>query len=167
MTDDQRWDALGCAGNPIVQTPNIDHLAQQGVLFRNNFVTTSICAVSRASVFTGQYARRHSIHGFRTSLSEEQHAQSYPGLLHKAGYRTGFAGKYGVGREAPSNQYDYFRGFMGQGRYFREFEGRQIHLTSVIGGDAIEFLEGCRDEQPFCLSVSFKAPHVQDGEAPF
>ena len=61
MTDDQRADALGCAGNPIVQTPNIDGLARQGMLFRNNFVTTSICAVSRASVFTGQYARSHGI----------------------------------------------------------------------------------------------------------
>lgn len=53
LTDDQRADALGCTGNPIIQTPNIDRLAEQGVLFDNNFVTTSICAVSRASFFTG------------------------------------------------------------------------------------------------------------------
>ena len=167
MTDDQRADALGCAGNAIVQTPNIDRLAEQGVLFRNNFVTTSICAVSRASVFTGQYARSHGVHGFRTSLSEEQHRLSYPGLLRQDGYRTGFVGKYGVGRELPREQYDFFQGFAGQGRYFREFEGRQIHLTAVHGDQALGFLEGCNDEQPFCLSVSFKAPHVQDREAPF
>ena len=167
MTDDQRADALGCAGNPIVQTPYIDGLARQGMLFRNNFVTTSICAVSRASVFTGQYARSHGVHGFRTSLSEEQQRFSYPGLLRQAGYRTGFVGKYGVGRELPREQYDFFQGFAGQGRYFREFEGRPIHLTAVHGDQALGFLEGCSDEQPFCLSVSFKAPHVQDGEAPF
>ena len=167
LSDDQRADALGCAGNPIVETPHIDGLARQGVLFRNNFVTTSICAVSRAPVFTGQYARCHGIHGFGTSLSEEQQRLSYPSLLRQAGYRTGFVGKYGVGRELPREQYDFFQGFAGQGRYFREFEGRQIHLTAVHGDQALGFLEGCSGEQPFCLSVSFKAPHVQDGEAPF
>ena len=76
LTDDQRWDTMGCAGNPIIQTPNMDKLAQQGVLFRRNFVTTSICAVSRASFLTGLYARCHGIHGFGVSLSEEQHAAS-------------------------------------------------------------------------------------------
>jgi len=53
LTDDQRADALGCAGNSIIQTPNVDRLAEQGVLFENSFVTTSICAVSRASFLTG------------------------------------------------------------------------------------------------------------------
>ena len=57
LADDQRWDQLGCAGHPVLQTPHVDELARQGVRFRNMFVTTSICAASRASIFTGLYER--------------------------------------------------------------------------------------------------------------
>ena len=168
LTDDQRWDTMGCAGNPIIQTPNMDKLAQQGVLFRRNFVTTSICAVSRASFLTGLYARCHGIHGFGVSLSEEQHAASYPGLLREAGYRTGFIGKYGVGRTMPDDKFDFSRGFAGQGRYLdKDDPSSRSHLTTIMGDQAQEFLEGSTGDQPFCLSVSFKAPHVQDGEAPY
>src|SRR2546430_15919354 len=55
LTDDQRFDAMHCAGNGLIQTPNIDRLAAEGVRFRNHFVTTSICCVSRASILTAQY----------------------------------------------------------------------------------------------------------------
>ena len=59
LTDDQRWDALGYAGNTIIQTPHMDQLAGAGLYFRNAFVTTPICAASRASLFTGLYERTH------------------------------------------------------------------------------------------------------------
>ena len=52
LTDDQRWDTLGCMGNPIIQTPHIDSLSERGVTFTNQFATTSICMTSRASIFT-------------------------------------------------------------------------------------------------------------------
>ena len=55
LTDDQRWDALGCMGNRIIQTPVIDRLAAEGVTFLNNFCATAICMTSRACIFTGQY----------------------------------------------------------------------------------------------------------------
>ncbi|NBS88381.1 MAG: hypothetical protein EBS60_09955, partial [Verrucomicrobia bacterium] len=45
ITDDQHWDSLGCMGNNIIQTPNLDRLAAQGTLFRNTFVTASVCSV--------------------------------------------------------------------------------------------------------------------------
>lgn len=168
LTDDQRWDMMSCAGNPIIQTPNMDKLAEQGVLFRRNFVTTSICAVSRASFFTGLYARCHGIHGFGVSLSGQQHANSYPVLLREAGYRTGFIGKYGVGRTMPDDKFDYSRGFAGQGRYLdKDDPASRPHLTTIMGDQVQEFLEGSTGDQPFCLSVSFKSPHVQDNEAPY
>ena len=59
LVDDQRNDTLGCAGHPIIRTPVVDSLAANGVRFSNAFVTTSICAASRASLFTGLYERTH------------------------------------------------------------------------------------------------------------
>lgn len=166
LADDQRWDSLGCMGNPIIRTPHIDHLAAEGALFQNAFCTTSICAISRASFLTGQYERRHGIDNFAKTLTPEQFAKTFPALLRAAGYRTGFVGKWGIGKELPANEYDYFTGYAGQGRYFpkgREGESG-VHLTDKIGGEALEFLDGCTADQPFCLQVSHKAPHCQDGD---
>ncbi|MEI6569551.1 MAG: sulfatase-like hydrolase/transferase, partial [Verrucomicrobiota bacterium] len=119
LTDDQRWNTLGCLPGSKVQTPNLDCLARQGVLFRNQFVTTSICCVSRASILTGQYERRHRIGDFATPFTPGQWAETYPALLRKAGYRTGFIGKFGVGNDAAiaamSPEFDYWRGLPGQG----------------------------------------------------
>lgn len=167
VTDDQRWDMLGAAGNSIIQTPNMDRLAREGVHFENHFVTTSLCAPSRTSIFTGLYASCHGTHGFATPMSEELHARSYPIRLREAGYRTGFVGKYGVGRTLPTDRFDHFEGFSGQGQYVHEADGKTRHLTGMIGDQALEFLEACSAEQPFCLSLSFKAPHVQDRVPPF
>ena len=96
LTDDQRWDALGFAGNPIIQTPNMDQLAADGIYFKNAFVTTPICAASRASILTGMYERTHQF-TFRTPpLADEFVQMSYPAQLKKAGYKTGYIGKFGV-----------------------------------------------------------------------
>jgi arylsulfatase A-like enzyme len=162
LTDDQRWDTLGCMGNPIIQTPQLDALAAGGVLFLNNFCTTSICAVSRATFITGQYARRHGIHDFAAELTDEAFAQTYPALLRAAGYWTGFIGKWGIGRSLPADRFDYFEGFAGQGKYFHEVNGQTVHLTRLMADQAIEFLRTRPPDRPFCLSISFKAPHVFD-----
>jgi arylsulfatase A-like enzyme len=163
LTDDQRWDALGCMGNPMIQTPNIDRLAQEGTLFTEHFCTTSICMSSRATIFTGQYASTHQIHDFRTPLSEEQFANSYPILLRKAGYKTGFIGKYGIG-PVPKDKFDYFKGFPGQGWYFSKDKEETRHLTTIMKDQAMEFLDQQSGSDPFCLSISFKSPHCQDGD---
>ncbi len=165
LTDDQRWDTLGCMGNRIIQTPNMDKLAGEGVRFVNMFVTTSICATSRASIFSGQYARRHGIHDFATGFSDEAWARTYPARLKQAGYRMGLIGKYGVGRdkEFHKDTFDFWRGIPGQPKYeHKDKDGNYKHLTQMLGEQAIEFLQGSTPEQPFCLSISFKAPHVQD-----
>ena len=160
LTDDQRADALGCMGNPIIKTPHIDRLAEGGVVFENAFVTTSICMISRASILTGQYASRHGITGFGRELSNEQLANTYLGQLDRAGYRTGFIGKWGVGR--PPKAWDYNKGFPGQNRYIHKVGGETRHLTTMLGDQAVEFLEGSEAGEPFALSISFKTPHVQD-----
>ncbi|MHC4517856.1 MAG: sulfatase family protein [Planctomycetota bacterium] len=167
LTDDQRWDTMGCVGNQIIQTPHMDALAGGGVRFRNAFVTTSICCSSRASLFAGQYSRRHGINDFVTHFSEAAWQDTYPARLKSAGYRLGFIGKYGVGRKRdfPMGTFDYWRGIAGQPVYEqKDKEGNYKHLTQIMGEQSIAFLRGCSDERPFCLSVSFKAPHVQDGD---
>jgi len=168
LTDDHRWDAIGCAGNPNIYTPNIDNMAKNGVKFTNAFVTTSICACSRASIFSGQWVSRHRIKDFATSFSPKALAQTYPMLLRQAGYRTGFVGKYGVGRgqDFPGDKFDFWRGCPGQCDPYerKDKDGNYKHLTQIMGEQAIEFLRSCSKNQPFCLSVSFKAPHVQDAD---
>jgi arylsulfatase A-like enzyme len=166
LTDDQRWDALGCMGNPIVQTPEMDRLAAEGTLFRNAFVTSSVCAASRASIFTGLYERSHQCNFNRGCLKRKFLEQSYPALLRRAGYYTGFIGKYGVGdgkREIEGRElFDRWFGFYGQGTYFPQDHPGQ-HLTEVTVEQVGQFLDGAPAERPFCLSVSFKAPHSGKG----
>jgi len=167
LTDDQRADALGVAGNRFVETPNLDKLANEGARFSNAYVTTSICCVSRASIFSGQFMRRHGIEDFVTGFSDTAWAGTYPALLKQAGYKTGFIGKFGVGEEKdmPTETFDYWKGFGGQGKYENEDdEGNFIHLTEKMGNQAIEFIQNYSGDGPFCLSVSFKAPHCQDGD---
>jgi len=164
LTDDQRWDTLGCTGHPLLKTPHIDRLAADGVLFENAFVTTSICPSNRACILTGQHMRTHGVRGFEESLSPEAFQQTYPALLRDAGYRTGFIGKYGIGADEtglwyPAGQFDYWRGFEGQGSYFEEIGEKPVHRTRLIAGQAVEFLRSCPRDRPWCLSVSFKAPH--------
>jgi len=163
LTDDQRWDTMGCMGNKIIQTPNMDKMANQGVLFKNAFVTTAICGASRASILTGQYERRHGVVGFG-NLSDEANDNAYPLQLKKAGYRIGFIGKYGFGNP-PIDQFDYWKAIIDQPNYENKDEdGNYKHYTRICCENALDFLQKCTREQPFCLSVSFKAPHVQDGD---
>jgi arylsulfatase A-like enzyme len=161
LSDDQRFDSLGCMGNRIVRTPHIDALASRGVIFDNAFCTTSICSISRASLLTGQYERRHGIDDFVKDLSPSQWQPTFPARLKQAGYRLGFIGKWGVGRNMPEQEYDFWRGFPGQGRYFTP--GDDEHLTDKQARQALEFLDGCDGQRPFCLQISFKAAHCQDG----
>jgi len=163
LTDDHRWDALGCYGNPVLRTPAIDALAQEGVRFANAFVTTSICCASRAAVFTGQYNRRNGIHEFNVPFTPAQWAQTYPALLRDAGYHCGFIGKFGVGdgKPKPSETFQVWHGFDGQGNYETE---SGVHLTDVMTDQAVRFLETAPADKPFHLSISYKAPHHQDGD---
>jgi arylsulfatase A-like enzyme len=170
LTDDQRFDALGCAGNPLIHTPNIDALAATGVRFTHHFVTTAICNCSRASIFTGQYERRHGIVDFKTPLTPEQWSRTYPALLRQAGYRTGFTGKFGVGDAAyiaaKKADFDFFRGRPGQGGalFIDPKDPTHTHTTARLGQDALDFLDGCTPDKPFFLQVSFNSPHARDGK---
>jgi arylsulfatase A-like enzyme len=164
LTDDQRYDALSCAGNPIIRTPKMDWLAQNGIRFENAFVTTPICAASRASVFNGLYERKHGYTFTKPPIPKEYCDLSYPILLKRAGYRTGFVGKFGVKvPEAVEDEwFDYFK--PSAYPYFKDVHGIKKHLTDINMDRAIDFVRATDPEQPFCLSLSTWAPHAHDGE---
>ena len=159
VTDDQRFDQMGCAGHPTLKTPVMDRLAERGVMFRNSFVTTAICAASRASIMTG---RRESAHGYtfgKPPMDQGIAADTYFAQLHDAGYRTGFVGKWGV-RFAPDalgNALDVRRAMSAP--YRRD---GKAHLTDRTAESAVDFISAHQGDQPFCLSISFNAPHAQD-----
>ncbi|MDX9882665.1 MAG: sulfatase [Prolixibacteraceae bacterium] len=167
LADDMRWDAMRCAGNEWIETPALDALAAQGVRFDNAFVTTSICCCSRASILSGQYVSRHGIPDFKTPFGPEAFAQTYPTLLKDAGYQIGFVGKYGIGTNTNdvAPRFDYFFGSAEQPKYKNTDEnGNYIHYEELVEKHICQFLSTTSTDKPFCLSVSFKAPHVQDGD---
>lgn len=166
LTDDQPYLGLGCTGNPVLKTPNLDRLAAKGVLFERAFVTTAICCCSRASIYTGQHMRRHGIEDFDKPLSAAQWAQTFPALLRQAGYRTAFLGKYAIGSPKvskelalPEDKFDLWYGFP-QSIAFKQVEnGKPRYLTTVMVEKAVDFLKLATPEQPFCLIVALKEPH--------
>ncbi len=178
QTDNQRWDALGRSGNPIIQTPNVDRLAAGGAYFPNAFATTPICAASRASILTGLYRRRHGFTFHEPPLRTEFTDISYPRLLRDAGYHTGMIGKLGIDTEGQlavagdvstlAGMFDVFHHYhqnsTRDGYWIPQKDGSQRHLTEIIGDRVVEFLRGCPGGRPFCLSVSFNAPHARDGD---
>lgn len=169
LTDDHRWDALGAMGNKVIRTPHLDALARRGILFRNAHVTTAICMVSRASLLSGQYMSRHGINDFNADFKPVALANTYPALLKKAGYKIGFIGKFGVGvMNPPDTLFDYWAAKKeGQPSYeLINGSGRITHHTDSVGKDIAQFLGLFAGKEPFCLSVSFKAPHELDGNPP-
>jgi arylsulfatase A-like enzyme len=125
LSDDQRWDAVGYAGNPVIQTPHLDQLAENATVFNNAFITTSICMASRASILTGQYVRTHGVNDFFTVFTDEQMAETYPVLLRKAGYYTGFINKWGIGDSVENTNlaagyFDFWAGVAHQSNFWHE-----------------------------------------------
>lgn len=92
LPDQLRSQALGCMGNPDVHTPNIDRLASEGLVLPNTFANTPVCCPARANILTGTYASRNGMTANDLRLRESE--TSIAGLLSRAGYRTGFIGKW-------------------------------------------------------------------------
>lgn len=173
LTDDQTIGAVGCYGNKDVITPNLDRLASEGVRFANHYDTTSICMASRCSVLTGLYEYRHGCNFDHGDLERRFLANSYPVKLREAGYFTGFAGKIGFviqGEpfEAFEKEFDVWAGGPSQTHYHtRKNEGiakyanQFSHSSRAYGAWAQDFLKTAKASgKPFCMSISFKAPHM-------
>jgi len=163
VTDDQRFDQLGCEGHPVLKTPVMDRLAIEGVRFKNSFVTTSICAASRASLMT---SRREGSHGYtfgKPAMGPALADETYFARLKGAGYRTGFVGKWGVKfeRGVMDGHLDTYRPMSPP--YLRPKDGEDArHLTDRTADEAIRFISLGAEDEPFCLTLSFNAPHAED-----
>jgi arylsulfatase A-like enzyme len=166
MTDDQRADALSCAGNTILQTPHLDRLAAEGMRFTNMFVTNSLCAPSRATLLTGLYSHAHGvIDNKNRALPADRPLLS--DLLREAGYEVAFCGKSHVAGALRDRKWDYYFGYQGQGEYLkpviaegtdgpdRPYEG---YMDDVVTDHALAWLRQPH-ERPFCLLLWFKSPH--------
>jgi arylsulfatase A-like enzyme len=159
--DDWRHDTLRCAGNPVVETPRLDALAQDGVRFTHAAVTTSICGVSRASMLTGQWMSRHGNRAF--AMFETPWSETFPAELRAHGYWVGYIGKWHNGR-FPAAEYDSPASALANGTHWIEQpDGTRIHVTEKNERDAIDFLRTRPADRPFCLTVAFFAAHAEDG----
>jgi arylsulfatase A-like enzyme len=92
VPDQMRGSAMGCMENPDVQTPNIDRLARDGVLFRRAYANEPVCCPARATLMTGKYAHAHGLIANDLRLRESE--VTIAEVLRDAGYRTGFIGKW-------------------------------------------------------------------------
>lgn len=172
LSDDQRDNTFSSMGHPWVNTPNFDKLIENGARFSNTYIAEPTCAPSRVSLLTGMSERVHGV-GFSSSyqLTDEQWENSYPALLKKNGYFTGFIGKIGIQyytfKDSISEKFDYWRGHNGWARFFPKtaenctsyYDSKEEIITPVMGESMEYFLDSIPDDKPFCLSVSFSVPH--------
>ncbi len=156
--DDWRHDTLGIAGNPVVKTPVLDKLSAESMRFTHNCVTTAICGVSRASLFTGQWMARHGSDHFEEI--DTPWSETYPGLLRANGYHVGHIGKWHNGK-FPAEEFDFGRSYYGK-HWIKEKDGTTIHVTQKNENDALEFLKDRPKDKPFCLTLAFFATHAED-----
>jgi len=167
LTDDQRWDAMSCAGHPFLKTPNMDRIAREGVRFANMFVTTSLCSPSRASYLSGLYAHSHKV--INNFTDYPVNLPGYHIRLHVAGYETAYIGKWHMGEQSDEERlgFHYWASHKGQGTYFdnifningkREMlKGYYTHRVTELALDWLK--RGRARRRPFLLIVGHKAPH--------
>lgn len=187
LTDDQPYNYMGCIGNNLVKTPNLDRLASDGVLFTNYHISSAICTPSRVSMLTGQYERKHGVNfNSGTSVDPEAWEDSYPMALRRAGYFTGYIGKNhapigegGYESGLMEKSFDYWYAAHGHLSFYPKqrhsiFKGaRQDTQVEILqeGMDdfldnneyrlkgALHFLNARPSDKPFCLSLCFNLPH--------
>ena len=162
MSDDHSYQTLSAYENTYLQTPNLDRIAKEGVLFQNSFVSNSICGPSRAVLLTGKHS--HINGQINNSVTFDSLQPTFPKLLQKAGYQTALIGKWHL-RSEPTG-FDYYDRLIGQGDYYNtpfitnghktESDG---YVTDVITDKSIDWLHKRDTTKPFSLMVHHKAAH--------
>jgi len=165
-SDDHAQNAVSAYGGRLAEvapTPNIDRIANEGMIFRNSFVTNSICGPCRAVVLTGLHSH---LNGFKDNSSKfDGEQQTFPKLLRKAGYQTAIYGKWHLVTDPTG--FDAWEILPGQGNYYNpDFvtpAGKvreEGYVTDIITDKALHWLKEKRDaDKPFMLMAQNKAPH--------
>ena len=163
FSDDHAVQAIGAYGSKVNQTPHIDRLAQEGMLFVNSFCANSICGPSRACILTGKHSH---VNGFRRNGNRFDGGQmTFPKLMRGAGYQTAIIGKWHLGTDPTG--FDYWEILPGQGSYYNpdliQMDGSRKryngYVTEIVTDLALDWLKARDDERPFVLMVQHKAPH--------
>ena len=167
FTDDQTTSTLGCYGNPVVQTPNIDALARQGTRFDNACVSHSICWVSRTTILSGLTGRSFGTSSNPDTATPAAVETLYSDLLREKGYRTGYFGKWHAKMPRKFKREDHFDEFEAIGRnpfYKKQPDGSLRHETEVIVDRGIKFIQSQPKDKPFALNMWFNACHAEDSD---
>jgi arylsulfatase A-like enzyme len=164
FADDHGYQAISAYGSRVNRTPNIDRLAQEGMRFDRCVVPNSICGPSRATVLTGKYSH---VNGFynNTNSRFDGSQETFPKLLHTAGYQTAFVGKWHL--VSNPTGFDFWEMLPGQGQYYNPpmiRNGQRVahtgYVTDIITDLALDWLKSQRDpNKPFLLMCHHKAPH--------
>jgi len=169
LVDDQRNTSLGCAGHPQIKTPVVDSLAARGVRFENAFVQTPICRASRANIFTGLTTTTHGYHANpSTPVRKEDLDTSFPTLLRRSGYTTGFYGKQHVrwadGINGMTTMFDDHE-VLHRNPYLKKMpDGTLRHVDEIIGDKSVAFVQSQSAQKPFFLYMSFNISHAEDND---
>ncbi len=169
FSDDHTTQAIGAYKSWLgtaAKTPNIDRLAQEGVLFKKCYVTNSICGPSRAVIQTGKHSH---INGFRRNSNKfNGNQQTFPKILRQSGYQTAIIGKWHLGSEPQG--FDHYEVMNGQGNYnnptfkvnnWSKNTVYQGYNSDIVADRGLEWLKNTRDKsKPFMLMLQFKATHM-------
>lgn len=163
MSDDHSYQTISAYDKRFAHTPNIDRIANEGVLFDNSFVANSISGPSRACLLTGKHSHKNGFIDNAHKFDGEQ--QTFPKLLQKEGYQTAVVGKWHL--TSNPTGFDYWNILVGQGEYYNPIfidNGTRAkvdgYATTATTDIALEWLQNGRDkDKPFCMLLHHKAPH--------
>ncbi len=164
MTDQQRWDSLGCNGNKFVSTPNVDQLAAGGANCTNSFTPWPVCTPVRATMWTGVYPHQHQViyntYEMDNLLKETSHEQrTVFESLRNAGYSTAYFGKWHLGDQDPGF-FDHWRGFNSMGGHWVENQRDGLYKPDLQTDQMIDFIkEQAQGEKPFFAVNGYYPPH--------
>ena len=171
FADDHATHSISAYGSKINKTPNLDKLANEGMLFRSAFATNSICGPSRAVILTGKHSHKNGFMNNEWGGDFDGSQQTFPKLLQKAGYQTSLIGKWHL-YSTPTG-FDHWEILPGQGRYYNprfksatgtvEVEG---YTTDVITDRALDWLDKRDKSKPFMMMYQHKAPHREWAPGP-
>ena len=197
FSDQQRWDTLGCYGQPLLVSPNLDRLAKEGVKFENAFTCQPVCGPARSCLQSGKYATQVNCH--RNALALPQDIKTLADYFHESGYETAYVGKWHLASNrssytAPFDEENYetraipperrggYRDYWmaadvleatshGYDGYVFDREGKKCEFIGYradsINNYAIHYLHQYDGEKPFFLFISQIEPHHQNDHGRF